>query len=234
VPAFSGQVIDWAKILDLGVPFYASPGGDYFDFTFDQDNKLWIENDGLLMVYDGSTWSTLTHANSGFSSGMITELEIDGAGNVWVGTPTGINVFRAQGADASRSQVSKFWVWLRSDLTANPPAIGRYWLLPFFLSLFCFALFFQPGNRLTALSLLLGGLMFFVTFGFIFLGYFYAANILMLPLGLLGAVISVIALLPFAKQERRYRHLARIGLTIALIWILVSLALRLLILVVPV
>ena len=89
------RIIDWQQGANIDYPAYQS--STYFDFGFDLDGRLWVagwvEDEARLSVYDGTTWSTFTHENSGLTREGITDLEIDAQGNIWLVTPSGIRVF---------------------------------------------------------------------------------------------------------------------------------------------
>jgi len=117
-------------------------------------------------------------------------------------------------------------------ISAGPSA---YWLLPFLLLLIWFVLMFQPRYRFTVLSLLLGTFellpllvlyFFYLLFGSTFKDLIYQDILLMLPLGILGIVAGVIALLPFTRQNKESLYLARIGLALASIGTVASLVWR--------
>jgi len=117
-------------------------------------------------------------------------------------------------------------------ISAGPSA---YWLLPFLMLLIWFVLMFQPRYRFTVISLLLGTFellpllvlyFFYLLFGSTFKDLIYQDILLMLPLGILGIVAGVIALLPFTRQNKESLYLARIGLALASIGTVASLVWR--------
>lgn len=76
------------------------PGGIVNYYTaithtaFDTQNNLWAGTQyGGIWRYDGVTWTHYTTSNSGLASNLVTSLEIDPMGRVWVGNDLGLDYF---------------------------------------------------------------------------------------------------------------------------------------------
>jgi len=232
----NGQTINWTQGLNLKHKLYLSKDTDYFHFAFDQSGWIWItywaDPGGQITVFDGKSWATLTKENSGLSGDEITELEIDGQGNVWIGTPTGIIVFTPDD-ELPTLTTDNLWIKLRGNQRAF---IGTYWLLPFLLFLLWFALIFPKAQRLPAIGLLFGiweGV--FVLLALLVMTIFQGFNryslqplSLLIPFGLVGLIVSLIAMTQLRHKDMKERKLARLGLVLNIIGLVIGILWRLL------
>jgi len=232
----NGLAIDWTQGLNLKHKLYLSKDTDYFHFAFDQSGRIWItywaDPDGQITIFDGKSWATLTKENSGLSGDEITELEIDGQGNVWVGTPTGVIVFSPDD-ELPTLTTDNLWIKLRGNQRAF---IGTYWLLPFLLFLLWFALMFPKDQRLSAIGLMFGIcegvlLILAVLFMTIFQGfnrYSLQPLSLLIPFGLIGLIVSMVAVIQLRQKDTKVRNLARLGFVFSIIGVVIGILWRLL------
>ena len=219
------QVIDLNQELNPKHRFYIFPGNDDFHFAFDRNGRVWVaywaDAGGQIISFDDKSWTILTKDNSVLSGEQITELKIDEQENVWVVTPSGIHVFNPD-AGGALLKPDDFWIRLRGNERAF---IGTYWLIPFLLSSFWFALLFPKGQRLSAIGLLLGVLEgVFLILALLSLVAFQGFNRysmqpmwLLIPFGLVGLVISLTAAFRLRHQDKKERRTARLGIVFSLV-----------------
>jgi len=68
------------------------PGFENYRFnsiTFDQQNRMWLGLYNAIALLDDGEWILFDNKNSGVPNGFINELEIDIAGNLWIGSGSG-------------------------------------------------------------------------------------------------------------------------------------------------
>jgi hypothetical protein len=196
-----------------------------FLVDFDAEGRAWIAvnanwADGFLLFWDGSNWKVLNSTNSKMPDGAIYGMGLDGDGHVWVVMDGGIYEFTPpEGGSLTAYQPDNLWSVLRGD---QRRVIGLYWILPF--TIFCAAYTFMlpKGKRLSALGLLIGCiemgvLLFTILMVVVQSGFGVLVSqliLLMIPLGLLGLLISVGALIVKVGSEKPQRRLAVIGIVL--------------------
>lgn len=84
------------------------------DMLFDADGNLWLgsgpgftSNGGVLMKYDGSSFTSYTADNSGFTGDGIEAMSLDTNGDMWLATQGGVIVFRGEDAISTGIQSSE-------------------------------------------------------------------------------------------------------------------------------
>lgn len=219
------QVIDWKVPLDLDGSQTLGFGTGLEELAFDTSGRAWLAVNvdfqvGYLLAFDGSNWTVMTYENSGLLKGPITNMAIDPAGHVWVVMPGGIAEFAPPAAGGlTNLPPGNLWSALRGT---ERYAIGLYWAIPFIILLFLVAFLFPVGKRLSNLGMGLGLLemdmflavllMVFLQFGFGFLTS--ELLILLIPVGLVGLVISIIARIITRRQDKRTRRPALVGIVL--------------------
>ena len=184
-----------------------------------------------IMVLDGSTWTTLTHENSGLPEKGVSRMTVDSAGNIWISTHSGILRGAPGAGSLTASPLTQAWLWMRGK---ERTPLGPYWLIPLLLFLAWFVFVIPTANRLPALGLMISGLPPFLILVLILglnvvfgkLGNISSAQVARLPwqvMGLIpwfslaGVTLSIVALIKLAEPKKRNRRMAVAGILVGVL-----------------
>ena len=71
------------------------------DIEFSEDGSVWLGSSyNGIYKFDGTDWLSFTESNSGLPSDEVADIEIDNAGNIWIGTigqNCGLSIFDTDG-----------------------------------------------------------------------------------------------------------------------------------------
>ena len=91
------------------------------DLTKDEGNNIWATARLGLYKFDGNNWQKFNHTNSGLPDEFMGDLEFDQYGNLWIGTSSGVILYKEGGVVTEVNQATSTTVFNKFVLSQNYP-----------------------------------------------------------------------------------------------------------------